>query len=183
MFSYAIWKYRVKPGDECDGEPIHGNTKLEIAWTVIPTIIVLFGAGYSWIVLDDIEAKSSDSMRLDVTAQQFEWSFDYPEKMIGTGASATEVTTNELHVPVDRQLEVHLTALDVLHSFWVPEWGIKRDAVPSRDPEARASTTRSSSPPTRSGPTASSAPSSAGPGTRRCAPPWSSSRRRTSTSG
>ena len=136
MFVYAIWKFRVKPGDEGDGKPIHGNTKLEIAWTVIPTIIVLFGAGYSWVVLDDIEAKSSDSMRLDVTAQQFEWSFGYPEKMIGTGASATEVTTHELHVPVDRQLDVHLTALDVLHSFWVPEWGIKRDAVPARDPEA-----------------------------------------------
>ena len=57
MFTYAIWKFRVKPGDEGDGKPIHGNTKLEIAWTVIPTIIVLFGAGYSWIVLDDIEAR------------------------------------------------------------------------------------------------------------------------------
>ena len=57
MFGYAIWKFRAKPGDESDGKPIHGNTKLEIAWTVIPTVIVLFGAGYSWIVLDDIEAK------------------------------------------------------------------------------------------------------------------------------
>ena len=104
--------------------------------TLFDVMIVLFGAGYSWVVLDDIEAKSSDSMRLDVTAQQFEWSFGYPEKMIGTGASATEVTTHVLHVPVDRQLDVHLTALDVLHSFWVPEWGIKRDAVPARDPAA-----------------------------------------------
>jgi cytochrome c oxidase subunit 2 len=136
MFVYAIWKFRVRPGDEGDGKPIHGNTKLEIAWTVIPTMIVLFGAGYSWVVLDDIEAKSSDAMRLDVTAQQFEWSFGYPEKMVGSGDSATEVTTHELHVPVDRQLDVHLEALDVLHSFWVPEWGIKRDAVPARDPEA-----------------------------------------------
>ena len=66
MFAYAIWKFRVKPGDEGDGKPIHGNTKLEIAWTVIPTVIVLFGAGYSWIVLDDIEAKAADAMRLDV---------------------------------------------------------------------------------------------------------------------
>ena len=47
MFGYAIWKFRAKPGDEADGKPIHGNTKLEIAWTVIPTVIVLFGAGYS----------------------------------------------------------------------------------------------------------------------------------------
>ena len=48
MLFYALWKFKAKPGDESDGEPIHGNTRLEIAWTVIPTIIVLFGAGYSW---------------------------------------------------------------------------------------------------------------------------------------
>src|SRR5215208_44166 len=77
MFVYAIWKFRVRPGDEGDGKPIHGNTKLEIAWTVIPTVIVLFGAAYSWIVLDDIEAKEQDSMRVDVFAQQFAWSFGY----------------------------------------------------------------------------------------------------------
>ncbi len=58
--------------------PIHGNTKLEIAWTVIPTIIVLFGAVYSWIVLDDIEAKASDRMPLEVTAQQFKWTLRVP---------------------------------------------------------------------------------------------------------
>ena len=122
MFGYAIWRYRANPGDESDGEPIHGNTKLEIAWTVIPTIIVLFGAGYSWVILDDIEAKDPERMRVDVTAQQFKWTFEYPE---------AGVTSNELHVPVDQQLEVRLTALDVLHSFWVPEWRIKRDTVPA----------------------------------------------------
>jgi cytochrome c oxidase subunit II len=122
MFGYSIWRYRAKPGDESDGEPIHGNTRLEIAWTVIPTIIVLFGAIYSWIILGDIESKASDRMPLNVTAQQFKWTFEYP---------AANVTSDELVVPVDRQLEVHITALDVLHSFWVPEWGIKRDAVPA----------------------------------------------------
>lgn len=135
MFSYALWKFRAKPGDESDGKPIHGNTRLEIAWTVIPTIIVLFGAVYSWIVLDDIEAKASDRMPLSVTAQQFIWTFEYPEKMVGSGDSAVPVRSHVLHAPVDRQLEVTLTALDVLHSFWVPEWGIKRDAVPADDPE------------------------------------------------
>jgi cytochrome c oxidase subunit 2 len=123
MFGYAIWKYRAKPGDESDGEPIHGNTKLEIAWTVIPTIIVLFGAAYSWVVLDEIEAKADDRMPLNVYSQQFKWTFQYPE--------ADDLVTNQLHVPVDRQLEVEIEALDVLHSFWVPEWGIKRDAVPA----------------------------------------------------
>lgn len=124
MMIYAIWKYRAKPGDESDGEPIHGNTKLEIIWTVIPTIIVIFAGVYSTIVLNDIEAEASNVMEVDVTAQQFEWRFDYPEQ---------GVTSNELHVPVGTQLDLHLNALDVLHSFWVPEWGIKRDLVPGSD--------------------------------------------------
>ncbi len=124
MMIYAIWKYRAKPGDESDGEPIHGNTKLEIIWTAIPTIIVLALGIYSTIVLNDIEAEAADSMEVDVTAQQFAWRFDYPEQ---------GVTSNELHVPSGTQLDLHLNALDVLHSFWVPEWGIKRDLVPGSD--------------------------------------------------
>lgn len=131
MFAYALWKYRAKPGDESDGKPIHGNTRLEIAWTVIPTIIVLFGAGYSWIVLDEIEAEAADQMPLHVTGQQFKWTFEYPEEMVGSGDTAAPLTSDELHVPVDRQLAVTVEALDVLHSFWVPEWRIKRDLVPS----------------------------------------------------
>src|ERR671937_732403 len=79
MLGYCIWKYRAKPGDESDGEPIHGNTKLEITWTVIPTVIVLFGAIYSWIVLGDIESEAADSLHIDVTAQQYEWTFNYPQ--------------------------------------------------------------------------------------------------------
>jgi cytochrome c oxidase subunit II len=123
MLGYAIWRYRAKPGDESDGEPIHGNTKLEIAWTTIPTIIVLFGAAYSWTILDDIEepAPASEQMQVNVTAQQFEWTFEYPD---------AGVTSHELHVPVGTQLDLRLTALDVIHSFWVPEWRIKRDLVP-----------------------------------------------------
>ena len=130
MLGYCVWKYRAKPGDESDGEPIHGNTKLEIAWTVIPTVIVLFGAGYSWIVLDDIEAKADDRMPVNVTAQQFKWTFEYPEETVPSDEGPVPLSSSELHVPVDRQLELHLTALDVLHSFWVPEWRIKRDLVP-----------------------------------------------------
>ena len=121
---YAIWKYRAKPGDEGDGEPIHGNTKLEIIWTAIPTVIVLFAGIYSTIILNDIEAEASNQMEVDVTAQQYAWRFDYPEQ---------GVTSNELHVPSGTQLELHLNSLDVIHSFWVPEWGIKRDLVPGSD--------------------------------------------------
>ena len=121
MLVYAVWRWRAKPGDESDGAPIHGNTRLEIAWTVIPTVIVLFGAIYSWITLSDIEAHDPNRMVVDVYSQQYEWHFDYPE---------TGTTSRELHVPVNRQIEFRMHALDVIHSFWVPEWRIKKDNVP-----------------------------------------------------
>jgi len=123
MLFYALWKFRAKPGDESDGEPIHGNTRLEIAWTLIPTIIVLFGAGYSWKVLDEIEEKQPNPLTVDVFSQQYAWSFAYP----GKGYVWKE---GEFHVPVNRQIVFKMHAQDVIHSFWVPEWRIKKDNVP-----------------------------------------------------
>lgn len=120
---YALIKWRVKPGDESDGLPIHGNTRLEIVWTVIPLIIVLFLGGYSWVVLDDIEAKDADVQKINVYSQQFAWTFGYPEE-------GNKWSEGELHVPVDQQIEFRLHAQDVIHSFWVPEWRIKKDNVP-----------------------------------------------------
>jgi cytochrome c oxidase subunit II len=121
MMGYSLWKWRAKPGDESDGAPIHGNTRVEIAWTAIPTVIVLLLAALSWITLSNTEAHDPDRMVVDVYSQQYEWHFDYPE---------TGTTSRELHVPVDRQIEFRMHALDVIHSFWVPEWRIKKDNVP-----------------------------------------------------
>ncbi|HET8954319.1 MAG TPA: cytochrome c oxidase subunit II [Solirubrobacterales bacterium] len=123
MLFYALWKFKAKPGDESDGEPIHGNTRLEIAWTLIPTVIVLFAGGYSWKVLDDIEEPNSKHLTVSVFSQQYAWSFAYP----GKGYAYSE---GELHVPVDRQIQFKMHAMDVIHSFWVPEWRIKKDNVP-----------------------------------------------------
>jgi cytochrome c oxidase subunit 2 len=123
MLFYALWKFKAKPGDESDGEPIHGNTRLEIAWTLIPTIIVLFGAGYSWSVLSDIEEPADNPITVDVFSQQFAWSFGYPGK-------GNAYSQGELHVPLDRQVHFKMHSLDVIHSFWVPEWRIKKDNVP-----------------------------------------------------
>lgn len=123
MLFYALWKFRAKPGDESDGEPIHGNTRLEVAWTLIPTIIVLFAGGYSWKVLDEIEEPAKNPLTVQVFSQQFAWSFGYP----GKGGVWSE---GRLHVPVDRQVHFKMHAQDVIHSFWVPEWRIKKDNVP-----------------------------------------------------
>lgn len=122
MLGYALIKFRAKPGDESDGEPIHGNTRLEIVWTLIPTVIVIFLAAYSWIVLDKIEAREPDRMVVNVFSQQFAWNFTYPE--------ADKHSAAELRVPVGRQVEFKMHAFDVIHSFWVPEWRIKKDNVP-----------------------------------------------------
>ncbi len=123
MLFYALYKFRAKPGDESDGEPIHGNTRLEVAWTLIPTIIVLFGGGYSWSVLNDIEKPAKDPLTVDVFSQQYAWSFGYPGK-------GDVFSQGELHVPVNRQISFKMHSQDVIHSFWVPEWRIKKDNVP-----------------------------------------------------
>ena len=123
MLAYALWKFKAKPGDESDGEPIHGNTRLEVAWTLIPTIIVLFAGGYSWKVLHDIEKTTKNPLTVDVFSQQYAWSFGYP----GKGNVWSE---GELHVPVNRQVHFKMHSQDVIHSFWVPEWRIKKDNVP-----------------------------------------------------
>jgi cytochrome c oxidase subunit 2 len=123
MLFYALWKFKAKPGDESDGEPIHGNTRLEIAWTLIPTIIVLFGGGYSWKVLNEIEEKKPNAITVDVFSQQYAWSFAYPEQ-------GYKYVQGEFHVPVNRQIQFKMHAEDVIHSFWVPEWRIKKDNVP-----------------------------------------------------
>jgi cytochrome c oxidase subunit 2 len=120
---YALWKFKALPGDESDGEPIHGNTRLEVAWTIIPTIIVLFGGGYSWKVLNEIEDKGSNPMTVDVFSQQYAWSFGYP----GKGYLYSQ---GVLHVPVNRTIQFKMHAQDVIHSFWVPQWRIKKDNVP-----------------------------------------------------
>src|SRR6201999_2574851 len=92
MLFYALYKFRAKPGDESDGEPIHGNTRLEIAWTLIPTVIVLFGGAYSWKVLNEIEKPAKNAMTVDVFSQQYTWSFGYPGK-------GNKYVEGEFHVP------------------------------------------------------------------------------------
>ena len=117
---YSVIRFRAKPGDMSDGPPIHGNTRLEIVWVTVPFVIVTSLAIYSWLVLDDIEAKKQGEMIVDVTGQQFTWSFRYPEG---------GVTSTDLVLPVDRPVKFNIRTKDVIHSFWVPEFRLKSDAV------------------------------------------------------
>jgi cytochrome c oxidase subunit 2 len=118
---YSVIRFRAKPGDMGDGPPIHGNTKLEIVWVTIPFIMVSALAIYGWIVLDDIEARQPNEMVVGVRGEQFTWSFRYP---------AADVTSTELVLPEGRPVEFRIRSRDVVHSFWVPEFRLKSDAVP-----------------------------------------------------
>lgn len=118
---YSIVVFRRKPGDTGDGRHIEGNTALEIVWTIIPLGTVLFFATLGARQLSQITTPSPDEMVIEVTAQQFAWRFDYPDYGI---------TTTELNLPHGRPILFKLTSMDVIHSFWVPEFRMKQDAVP-----------------------------------------------------
>jgi cytochrome c oxidase subunit II len=118
---YSVWRFRAKPGDLGDGPPIHGNTRLEVIWVTIPFLMVSALAAYAWIVLDDIEAAQPNELVVNVTGQQFTWTFEYPSE---------EVSSTELVLPEDRPVHFRIQTRDVIHSFWVPEFRLKSDAVP-----------------------------------------------------
>lgn len=118
---YSVFAFKVKPGDESDGPPIHGNTKLEIIWTIVPTLLLAVMAVWAYIVLVDNEALASDRVVVNVTAQQFAWEYQYPDGSVGTG---------DLHLPVDRQVELRMRSRDVIHDFYVKEFHVKQDVVP-----------------------------------------------------
>jgi cytochrome c oxidase subunit 2 len=119
---YSVWRFRAAPDDDTDGPPIHGHTGLEIVWTLIPTVLVTSIGIVSAIVLAQNDALGKNVLHVNVTAQQFAWSFSYPE--------AKNLTSGTLRLPVDRSVLLALHSKDVIHSFWVPEFGQKQDTVP-----------------------------------------------------
>jgi cytochrome c oxidase subunit II len=123
---YAVWKFRAPPGDMDDGSPIHGHTGLEIVWTVVPAILVTAIAVYSGVALAQAEDIPDDHRVVEVTAQQFAWTFRYPDVELENGEP---LTSGELVLPVGEPVEFRITSRDVIHSFWVPEWRMKQDAV------------------------------------------------------
>jgi cytochrome c oxidase subunit 2 len=119
---YSIVRFRAAPDDDSDGPPIHGHTGLEIVWTLIPTVLVTSIGIFSAIVLARDDALGKNVLDVNVTAQQFAWSFQYPND--------GKVTTGTLRLPVGRSVQLHMQSKDVIHSFWVPEFGQKQDVVP-----------------------------------------------------
>lgn len=118
---YSAVVFRRKSDDDQDGAYFRGNTLLEVVWTVIPLVVVLVLATVSANFLLKVEKSAADEIPVTVVGFQWDWRFEYPDY----GISSTE-----LNMPLDRQVRFEMTAEDVIHSFWVPEFRIKQDLVP-----------------------------------------------------
>lgn len=126
---YSIYVFRRKKGDTSDAEHIEGNTPLEIAWTVIPLMIVVtFAYMGAYSLGESRRITDPNAMIVKVTARQFSWTYEYPDYGI---------VSSELHLPVWKQVILKMEAVDVIHSFWVPEFRVKQDVVPGRVTEYR----------------------------------------------
>ncbi len=128
----AVLSFRVQPDDDTDGPPIHGHTGLEIAWTVVPAILVIAIGVVSAVVLSQNADAGSNALKVRVFAQQFAWQFRYDD----------DVRSDELVLPLDRSVEFEFTSADVIHSFWIPEMGQKQDVVPGVTTEIVVTPTR-----------------------------------------
>lgn len=134
VMAYAIVVFRVRPGEEeLEGDYFHGNSFLEIAWTVVPLIVVSIFGVIGTQVLAQVTAEQPDEMTVEVTGLQWAWRFAYPEH--GT------FRTTQMVVPVNQPLRLSMEAEDVLHSFWVVEWRVKQDLVPGIQTELRVTPT------------------------------------------
>ncbi len=129
---YTIIRFRARKDDDSEPVQVHGNTRLEILWTIIP-VVILASIGYPIVKgIFDVRAiaEGSDVLQVQVTGHQWWWEFEYVDLADETGR--TLVTANELFIPEDTEVNLTMTSADVIHSFWVPVLAGKRDVVPNR---------------------------------------------------
>ncbi len=144
LLIYALIRFRRKKGRELPRQ-VHGNNRLEVAWTIAPAILLLIITVPTIIgVIDLGRDAADDALRVRVVGQQFSWTFQYPDltdaegnplTVIGLPGEVGKPSTGrpaELHIPVDREIGVTLESVDVIHSFWVPKLAGKLDVIPGR---------------------------------------------------
>ncbi|MFL5564526.1 MAG: cytochrome c oxidase subunit II [Gemmatimonadaceae bacterium] len=121
---YVVFKYRRRENQPAPPQT-HGSTKLEIAWTLIPAVVLVFIAVPTVRTIFITQAAAAPgSLNIDVTGHQWWWEFRYPEYGV--------TTANEIYIPVGRTVNFRLRSADVIHSFWTPQLGGKRDVITNR---------------------------------------------------
>jgi cytochrome c oxidase subunit 2 len=129
---YSLIVFRRKKGETGDGAHIEGSSALEVAWTAIPLLAVVILAIIGARSLGVVRQIDPSAMKVKVIGGQWFWQFQYPEY---------GVVSTELHLPVNRQVDLQMTSQDVIHSFWVPEFRVKQDLVPGRTTDLRITPT------------------------------------------
>ena len=117
---YFVIRYRRKKNPIATN--IEGNTKLEIVWTVIPTILVLIMFYYGWVGYEDMRNAPTNAFVMKVTARMWKWSFEYPNGL----------KTDTLYVPAGKPIETELRSMDVNHAFYIPAFRVKKDVIMGR---------------------------------------------------
>ena len=129
LLIYAIFRYRRRKNDSDSSEPVqlYGSNPVEIAWTVIPIIIVLVLCLATIRTIQTVQPTKNErpenALTVEVIGHRWWWEFRYPELDV--------VTANELFIPIERPIWLEITSADVIHSFWVPELQGKMDAIPA----------------------------------------------------
>jgi cytochrome c oxidase subunit 2 len=132
MLAFLVM-YRDRPGRRA--RYTHGNTTLEIVWTVVPSLILViltFLSAPAWSKIKMQSPPPSDFV-VQVTAKQFNWQITYPGADGKFGTADDKTLLDEMHVPANKVVHVHLRSQDVIHSFFVPQFRMKQDAVPGRE--------------------------------------------------
>jgi cytochrome c oxidase subunit 2 len=119
---YATVRFRDRPG-AAEPPQIHGNTKLELAWTAAPALLLLVLYVLTVRTMATVEAEPANELRVRVIGHQWWWEFQYPELGV--------VTANELQLPVGQPIRLELESADVVHNFWIPQFGWKKDNTPN----------------------------------------------------
>lgn len=129
----AVIKFRRRPDDDDTEFPsqVHGNTKMEIGWTILPAVVLGIVGVFTVPVLFDLNEKPDNPMEVSVYGQKYWWSYEY-EAQDDVGISDTIITANELHIPAGKPVYLTMRSRDVVHSFWAPRLNGKRDVVPGR---------------------------------------------------
>jgi cytochrome c oxidase subunit 2 len=126
---YVLVRYRRRHGDTSAPKQTHGNTRLELTWTIVPAVMLAVIAVPTVIGIVALAREPKDAMQISVQAQQWWWKYSYPQQK---GISEPVVTANELHIPVGRPVWLTLNSADVIHSYWIPALAGKQDVVPAR---------------------------------------------------
>jgi cytochrome c oxidase subunit II len=131
LIVFVVLKFRRRPDDDEVPAQTHGNTRLEIGWTILPAVILAVITVPTVVTLFDLFEKPTDALEVSVTGQQWWWAYEYDDYTV-EGTDTPVITANELHIPAGRPIYLTLRSKDVIHSFWSPRLNGKRDVVPGR---------------------------------------------------